>query len=132
MKAVIERVYLNTETLGSFYVDGKMICKTMELRWEDNKKNISCIPEGFYDVVKEANSPHHSYPHFRILDVPNRNGVLIHKITYVSGLQGCIGVGEFKDLNGDEVPDIINSGINLQHLYDMMPEKFELEIRRKK
>lgn len=132
VKAVIERVLLPSETLGSWYVDGEMICKTMELPWKNNQRGISCIPEGIYDVIKEAKSAHHEYPHFRILDVPDRDGILVHKITYVSGLKGCIGVGEFKDLNGDQVPDMVNSGVNLQRLYDMLPDKFKLEIRKKK
>jgi hypothetical protein len=131
MKALIERVYLPTETLGSWYVDGIITCKTMELPWKNNQHNISCIPEGTYQVIREATSLHHEYPHFRVLNVQGRNGILVHRITYVSGLQGCIGVGEFKDLNGDRVPDMINSGINLKKLYDMLPDHFELEIRKK-
>jgi hypothetical protein len=129
---VIERVDLPTETLGSWYVNGKLICKTMELPWKNNEHNVSCIPEGIYDCVKEATSNNHDYPHFRILNVPDRDGILVHKISFVSGLKGCVGVGEFKDLNGDQVPDIINSGINLQKLYDMLPNKFKLIIRKKK
>lgn len=132
VKAVIERVLLPTETLGSLYVNGEMICKSMELPWNNNQRGISCIPEGTYEVIREEKSAHHEYPHFRILNVPDRDGILIHKITYVSGLKGCIGLGEFKDLNGDNVPDIINSGLNLQKLYDMMPDRFTLEIRKKK
>ena len=130
--AVIERVYLPTETLGSWYVNGELVCKTLELPNKNNQRGISCIPEGTYEVIREAESNHHKYPHFRILDVPDRDGILVHKITYVSGLKGCIGVGEFKDLNGDKVPDMINSGVNLQKLYDMMPDRFNLIIRKKK
>jgi len=132
VKAIIERVYLPTETLGSWYVDGEMVTKTMELPWENNQRGISCIPEGIYPVTKEATSPGHEYPHFRIHNVKDRDGILVHKITYVSGLKGCIGTGEFKDLNGDQVPDMVNSGLNLQKLYDLMPDKFMLEIRKKK
>jgi hypothetical protein len=132
MESIIERVYLETETLGSWYVDGDMICKTMELPWKGNQKGISCIPEGAYDVIREAESAHHKYPHFRVLNVTGRDGILVHKITFVSGLRGCIGVGEFKDLNGDQVPDMVNSGLNLQKLYDMLPDKFKLIIRKKK
>jgi hypothetical protein len=131
MRALIERVYLPTETLGSWYVDGIMTCKTMELPWRENQHNISCIPEGIYEVIREATSNNHEYPHFRILNVQNRDGILVHKITYVSGLKGCIGVGEFMDLNGDQVPDMINSGINLKRLYDTLPDRFQLEIRKK-
>lgn len=132
LRVVIERVYLETETLGSWYINDEMICKTMELPWKNNQRGVSCIPEAFYDVIREAESPHHKYPHFRILNVPDRDGILVHKITYVSGLKGCIGVGEFKDLNGDQVPDMINSGLNLQKLYDLLPDKFELQIRKKR
>jgi len=131
-RVVIERVYLPTETLGSWYINDEMICKTLELPWKNNERGMSCIPEGFYDVIREAESAHHKYPHFRILNVPDRDGILVHKITYVSGLKGCIGTGEFKDLNGDNVPDIINSGINLQKLYDLLPDKFEIQIRKKR
>jgi hypothetical protein len=132
LEVVIERVYLTTETLGSWYVNGEMICKTMELPWRNNQKGLSCFPEGTYTVIREAESNHHKYPHFRVLDVPGRDGILVHKITYVSGLKGCIGVGEFKDLNGDNVPDMINSGLNLQKLYDMLPDKFQLTVKEKR
>jgi hypothetical protein len=132
LEVVIERVYLPTETLGSWYVNDEMICKTMELPWRNNQKGLSCFPEGTYTVIREAESNNHKYPHFRVLDVPGRDGILVHKITYVSGLKGCIGVGEFKDLNGDNVPDMINSGLNLQKLYDMLPDKFQLTVREKR
>jgi hypothetical protein len=106
--------------------------KTMELPWKNNDHNVSCIPEGTYKVVKEASSNGHQYPHFRVLDVSNRNGILCHKITYVKDLKGCIGIGKaFSDLNKDGVPDIINSSIALQELYELMPEEFDLIIRKK-
>jgi hypothetical protein len=134
MKTIkLERVYLPTETLGSIYdEDGTLICKSMELPNKGNQRGISCIPEGTYKVRREPSSPNHEYPHFRIYDVPDRDGILIHKITYVSGLKGCIGLGEFKDLNGDSVPDMINSGLNLQKLYDLMPDEFDLVIKKKR
>ena len=140
MNVIIERVYLPTETLGSLYFNEKMLCKTMELPWKDNQKSISCIPLGFYHVTKEppipANDPsgrkQRDYWHFRLHNVPGRSGVLIHKISYVSGLLGCIGVGKaFKDLNNDGVPDLIRSGEALQELVNTLPDKFTLTIRMK-
>lgn len=132
MKATIERMYLATETLGSWYNDGKLIAKTMELPWKDNANNVSCIPEGTYKVVREKTSPKHDYPHLRILNVPKRNGILVHKITYVSGLLGCVGVGSaFQDLNKDGVPDIVGSTAALELLYASLPDEFELEIKEK-
>lgn len=132
MKVELLRTYLPTETLGSWMVNDVCQAKTMELPWKENQNNISCIPEGMYEVVKELVSPKHAYPHFRILNVPRRNGILVHKITYVSGLLGCVGVGlAFQDLNKDGVPDIIQSSLALTHLWEIMPEKFTLVIKKK-
>lgn len=133
LQCTLERVYLPTETLGSLYDwSGSLLCKTMELPWKDNKNSISCIPEHTYLVKKELTSPNHKYPHFRLPNVPGRQGILIHKITYVSGLLGCIGVGgAFKDLNSDGVPDIIDSTKALEMLIELLPLEFELIIKKK-
>lgn len=129
----IERVYLPTETLGSLYKDDVVLCKTLELPWLNNQNNISCIPEATYICIREAFTEKHPYPHFRILDVPGRRGILIHRITYVKDLRGCVGVGQaFADLNKDGVPDIIRSTIALQELYDSSPDVFDLTIMKKK
>ena len=147
IKVVIERVYLPTETLGSWYINGEMICKTMELPWKENQNNISCIPEDTYLVTKEPpipkddpNTPEdeslgrkaRSYWHFRLHNVPKRKGILVHLITYVSGLLGCIGVGmKFADFNKDGVPDIENSSKALELLVSLLPDTFYLTIRKK-
>lgn len=133
MNVYILRVYLPTETLGGMYLeDGSFLAKTLELPWKENQRSISCIPEGTYDVIKQPPKEGRNYPYFRLLDVPNRSGILIHRITYVSGLKGCIGVGgAFKDLNNDSVPDIINSAVTLQKLIDTLPDSFKLTIKKK-
>jgi hypothetical protein len=136
----VRRVYLDTHTLGSLYKDGVMLCKTMELRWLGNRRVISCIPEGDYLTTKEppipANDPsgrnQRDYWHFRIHDVKGRSGILIHKITYVKDLQGCIGVGtEFKDFNKDGVLDMAGSTLALEKLVKELPDKFTLTIKKK-
>lgn len=132
MKLILERVYLASETLGSLYKDDQMLCKTMELPWKQNQRSISCIPEGIYNVIKQPPKPTRPYPYFRIPNVIGRSGILIHRISYVSGLKGCIGVGkQFKDLNGDGAPDIIRSGEALAELIETLPDNFELEIKAK-
>ncbi len=132
MKVELLRTYLPTETLGSWMVDDVCVVKTMELPDLGNAHNISCIPEDTYLVKKEAYTEKHPYPHFRVYNVPNRDGILVHKITFVKDLRGCIGVGSaFKDLNKDGVPDMIESSLALNKLYAMMPDEFELTIRKK-
>lgn len=145
----IERVYLPTETLGSMYdVKGNLICKTMELPWLNNQRDdpktksneASCIPEGSYLVMKQAPSFGRSYGYFRFKNVPGRgynyvaeaSTILIHRITYVKDLLGCIGVGEmFKDLNGDNVPDMVGSSKTLEKMYRELPDQFLLIIKEK-
>lgn len=129
----IERVYLPTETLGSmYYSDGTLICKTMELPWKDNKRGISCIPEGTYKVIKQPPKADRNYWYLRFVNVPGRSGILIHRITYVKDLKGCIGVGgAFKDLNGDDVPDMVESSKTLQKMIETLPDEFMLTIKKK-
>lgn len=145
--AEVKRVYLPTETLGSWYWKGNLLVKTMELPWKNNAHNISCIPEGEYIITKsspvEKDDPKtpidesggrkpRPYWHFIINNVPNRQGCLIHKITYVKDLLGCIGVGlSFKDFNKDGVPDIDSSTQALELLIKTMPDKFKLRISKK-
>lgn len=142
----LPRVYLPTETLGSIYDDtGALICKTMELPWRKNKSSAdyllaSCIPEDTYVVHKQAPEARRDYGYFRLEFVPGRNidpqtgwsRILIHRISYVSGLLGCIGVGgRFVDLNKDGVPDMAESSKKLQWMYDNLPDTFLLKITKK-
>lgn len=133
----IKRKYQPEITTGDFLVDGKVVAKTIELPWKNNQRGVSCIPEGEYLVTKEPpipiNDPNgkkeRKYWHFRIHDVPNRSGILIHRITYVKDLRGCIGVGsKYVDLNKDGIPDVVESSITLQYLVDTLPDKFKLKI----
>lgn len=132
-KYYLKRVKLPTQTLGSIYdAGGNLICKTMELPWKENKRSISCIPEGTYLVVKQPPKPGRDYPYFRLPNVEGRSGILIHRITYVKDLRGCIGVGSrFFDLNKDGEPDMVESSKKLQWMIDNLPDKFELVISTK-
>ena len=144
-KYTLERVYLQTETLGSIYDDGRfLICKTMELPWRNNKSSAdaneaSCIPEGTYKVIKQPPKPSRNYGYFRFeyvsgrrVGANNMSHILIHRITYVKDLLGCIGVGSrFHDFNKDGVPDMAESSVKMEWMYRNLPEVFLLEIRKK-
>lgn len=144
---LLERVYLADRTLGSIISpQGGIICKTLELPWLDNKRSVSCIPEGKYKVTKQppilADDPNteedesggrhpRPYSHFRFTKVKDRSGILIHRGTEVTHSQGCILVGSrFKDYNTDQ-PSLGESGIKLQWMVDNMPDEFELLIEKK-
>lgn len=145
----IERVYnvAGKETLGSWYEDltRTLICKTMELPWRNNASSAdylkaSCIPEGVYIVHKQKPEARRKYGYFRLEKVPGRNTdsvtgwsrILVHRITKVSGLLGCIGVGgRHVDLDNDGVPDMADSSKKLQWMYENLPDTFQLTITKK-
>ena len=67
----------NDGTLGVLTANnGRFRCVTMEPPWRDNKRNLSCIPEGWYEVL-----PHRS-PRFGacllITGVQGRSHILFH------------------------------------------------------
>lgn len=136
MNVIIERVYLPDETLSSLYVYNGAFkafsCKGLEPAWRDNHHSISCIPEGTYVVIKEATSPGHEYPHFRVQNVPDRQGILWHGGNYFKDTLGCLLVGDsFGDRNKDGTLDVLNSRATLQKLYDMLPDKFTVTYKKK-
>jgi hypothetical protein len=154
---ILERVYLEKETLGSWYNTlgapgsgkayalGELICKTMELPWRGNSVSTdpafaSCIPEGVYLFVIQPPRSDRPYEYFRCVHAPGRNwfpdtkmsSILVHPITKVENLLGCIGVGSrFADINADNVPDMLDSKIKLKWMTTNLPPYFELEIRKK-
>lgn len=131
MKAVLSRTYGNSETKGSFYVmDGEKLiyrCKTLELPDLGNQKNVSCIPEGIYDVIKTFTEKRGN--HFRFLDVPDRSEILIHKGNYTKDTQGCILPGiYFTDIDFNGLMDVAESTKALENLIQYLPDKFKLII----
>ena len=74
-------------------------CFTNELPDRDNQRNISRIPEGEYDTMLLQTQKYG--PVYLLLNVPGRDGVLIHSGTWAgdkskgwkSHVLGCIEVG---------------------------------------
>lgn len=83
------RTYHPLGTNGTLSINGREICKTIELPWRDNRGNVSCIPEGRYRLGL--------YPsvrrgmRIRVEGVPGRSGILIHAANDATAeLRGCI------------------------------------------
>lgn len=81
---------------------------TLELPWEDNRRNVSCVPKGVYKVESYYSE---KFGECRLLkDVPSRSNILIHPLNTNEDTEGCIGVGKgFMDINNDGSVDIIKS-----------------------
>jgi len=133
----IERVYLPTQTLGSWYDGEEVIAKTMELPWRENQRSpdsskASCIPEKIYLVKKQPPKPTRQYGHFRLMNTAPRQGILVHRITNVEGLLGCIGVfTRFGNIDKDSDYEALESSKKLEWMYLNLPDSFELEIIKK-
>lgn len=135
MKAIISRGYYKNETLGyMMIIDGErpvFSCKTIELPDLGNQQNISCIPEGKYEVHKIVSPTRGTC--FHVQDVPGRTAILIHPGNYVAGgkrdSMGCIlpGAG-FEDINNDGFIDVFDSRRTMDKLLEFLPDKFNLTI----
>jgi hypothetical protein len=89
MKPELIRRYYTEGTNGELFVNGVLICNTIELPWIHNKPQISCIPEGAYPIVKRY-SPRFGW-HLHLPDVPGRELILVHPANYaLKELKGCI------------------------------------------
>jgi hypothetical protein len=125
----LKRAYSDDkQQLGDLSIDG-FKCKTMELSYKNNAKNISAIPKGIY-TCKWTFSPRFMRYTYEVMKVPNRTGIRIHSVSWFYSLQGCIGLGKsYGDLNGDKHADLIDSRKTIAEFEKFMNKKdFILEI----
>lgn len=116
------------QTLGYLFDGVNKLCCTLELEWAENQKEVSCIPPGVYKVVKRYSDKYKH--HWIILDVPNRDHILIHHGNYHRDILGCILVGNnFVDLDKDGYRDVTSSKNTMKKLITILPQLFELEIK---
>ena len=134
-KLALVRDYKEKETLGKLIVfdNNKIIytCVCLELPWLDNEHNISCIPEGVYNVEKYSDTKHKNC--FWVKDVPERTGILIHIGTYATGkkinTKGCILPGvDYTDVDVNGQLDVVLSSVALKRLNYYLPDKFKIHI----
>jgi hypothetical protein len=116
----------NKQTLGKMYCKGFELW-TLELDWDNNQKQTSCIPQGVYQVIKRNSSKYGD--HFHITGVPNRDLILIHNGNYHTQILGCVLVGVgLSDINQDGYLDVSMSKHAIKQLLEAYPNGFELEI----
>lgn len=100
---------------------------TLELAWKDNRRSISCIPEGWYDV--EPRTTPSRGPHFHILNVPMRTWILFHKGNFYFDIEGCTLPGlRHSDINGDGYRDVVSSAVAMGKLLEFAPDGFRLHV----
>lgn len=108
MDLILKRVsQIGDATFGVLINGSTPFAVTLEPSWEDNKKNISCIPTGSYSC-KRVNSPRFGNT-FEIMDVKNRTHILFHQGNRERNTEGCVLVAEeFGRLGGEAA--VLSSG----------------------
>ena len=135
-----------TYTIGKLYVDGVYICDTLEdtdrglssyMAVDDilkrKVKGSTCIPTGLYIITLDVESGRFKGDPFyaklcngklpRLLNVKGFEGVLIHSGNTSKDTEGCILVGENK-----EVGKVVNSRVTFKRLYKILVEHKSQEI----
>lgn len=117
---------INGTTLGVLHMPGLEIL-TLELSWNNNLPNRSCIPAGKY-LLQRHRSPKFGEV-FEVVGVPGRDDILIHAGNTRKDTTGCIIPGlRFGRLYG--LPAVLQSKIALtrlmQELDDVNEAHFEI------
>lgn len=126
-EVILSRIHTTVDgmgIIGELTSKGEHLCYTYELRWKNNQRSVSCIPEGRYSC-----SIHYSPTKrrcFNVRGVYGRSDILIHAGNNYRDTQGCILVG--KDFNDNGV---LSSRIALGSLLINLPDNFILIIQSK-
>lgn len=82
-----------------------LMIRSIELPWKDNAAQISCFPEGLYQL-QFTMSNRFKRKMWEVMKVPGRGGIRIHVGNYLKDTEGCIlPCLQWVDLNKDGVLD---------------------------
>ena len=89
MTIELQRLYRDGWTDGEILVNGVLLCRSNELGWANNERNVSCVPEGVYPMSIIQHPKHGEC--MRLDSVKGRSGILIHVANDAQKeLRGCI------------------------------------------
>lgn len=119
---LIRTKFLSDRTVGALHINDVLFCDTLEPARE--RRVYGPIKEGIYNVTLKVQSPrflqcvtyrdiHARLP--RLLNVPNRQGILIHIGNSPGDTNGCILVGKLNSYN-----NLQQSKVTFDELYRRM------------
>lgn len=121
-------------TQGILASEDGFFCKTLELPWKDNKRNISCIPAGEY-IVKIRKSPKYGTIYW-VTNVKERTWILIHSGNFAGDtskgwkthVNGCILLGKKHGFLGNQMA-VLSSRVTVRRfMRHMQNETFKLKV----
>ena len=124
----IKRDYRSACTIGYLFAGGCFVCYTLERPWMENRRNVSCIPEGCY--VLAARTSKKFGQHLLVEDVPARGLILMHPANDAQyELRGCIApVSKLRE-NGKGSGSRLAMGKVLAYFKDCMKRKVPVKLR---
>ena len=129
---LIRNTFSKKSTVGELFLNGERICDTLENSWQDNQRNISCIPEGVYPVRLRLprESGTRDYLHLLVQEVPNRDFILVHRGNFPSQTQGCllVGLGTEQDVVHNSV---LAMDLLIKEILHLCGENINLIIKNK-
>jgi hypothetical protein len=127
----LQRLYRDTWTDGLIFIKGILLCRSIELRWANNERNVSCVPEGVYPVAIIQ------HPKFgeclQINGVKGRSGILVHVANDAQKeLRGCIapvfslsgnGKGQYSRLALNYIIENLKNSGEKEHFIEIKSKK---------
>lgn len=128
-RLILKRTHMRPDaTLGELQTEaGERICYTLEEPWRDNKRRVSCIPEGCYRLQKHTSKRHGNC--LLLLDVPGRSDIQIHAGNDLTDTEGCILVGNRRSY-WSGAPVVLLSRAALSRLYVLVGDTATITIQR--
>ncbi len=100
----------------------------LELGWLNNKRNISCVPQGTYDLKLE-HSPKFGRKLWEAYGILNRSECKFHVANFANQLNGCFAPGMAKfDINRDGNKDMVNSKEAFSEFMDAMGKDIKARL----
>jgi uncharacterized protein DUF5675 len=130
MNLTLTRVYGLEATPGTLILGGTTLY-SIELPWRDNANDVSCVPEGIYQMVPYE-SPSHGPTWVLVNDTlevgfpPDRRTYAeIHSANWAEQLKACIALGlegrpEYDPLTGKVEPAVEDSRPAIAHLLEVL------------
>ena len=127
----LQRLYRDGWIDGLIFIKGVLLCRSIELRWANNDRNVSCVPEGVYPVAIIQ------HPKFgeclQINEVKGRSGILVHVANDAQKeLRGCIapvfslsgnGKGQYSRLALNYIIENLKISGEKEHFIDIKSKK---------
>lgn len=135
---MVRFAYLPSGTYGKMTFPNGESFYTVEQPWNDNKTDESCIPDGVYrlgmresPVVKRSSGGEFTEG-WEVLDVPERDYIMLHPGNWPMNFKGCIGMGRdltiMQDKRGVLVDAVTDSRDAFRRVMEIMDEKAEWEL----